>query len=531
MPVDKERIKLQKKLSLENKRKRESERKIRELQDSLGVPTIKKMDITDKEPCAKPTKNIDDTKVKKIFEPFPGPQTEFLQADEREVLFAGGRFSGKSAALVIDPLKYVHLKAMRGLILRRTMPELRELITRAKDYYFALFPKNSPRGEVKWNQQEKMFTFPSGATIEFRFCDSIDDIDQFKGQQYTWIGIDEITLYESEEYLDKLLGSLRTTDPNIKTYLRATTNPNGIGCGWVKKRFCDLAPPGKRVVLRYTTPTGEVVEMTRKWINSSYKDNPLIINNPEYVAYLETLPDNLRKMWADGIWGVIEGQAFPDFDNKVHVCEPFNIPPSWTRFRAADWGYQSKAACLWFAVDGDNNIYIYREYETSMEEAPSFARKIILAEQKEYVNYGVIDPGAFVANGANSISPGDMINRELRGQVKQFGKATKGNDSRRAGKYLVHHFLKINPITKQPRMRIFSTCYKLIDQLNSLPTKKNDVEDVDTSVDDHLYDSLRYGLSTRPLQRSSVIPSAGTRNFLGRASGFIPKPVDQTFGY
>ncbi len=148
-------------------------------------------------------------KKKIIWQPHDGVQIAFLQATEDEVLFSGGRGSGKSACLIIDPIRFCENKNFRGLLIRRTMPELRELISRARDIYPQVYPG------VKWKEQEKMFVFPSGARIEFGYCDTTDDIERYRGQEYTWLGIDELTQFATEDILEKLSSSLRSTDPTI----------------------------------------------------------------------------------------------------------------------------------------------------------------------------------------------------------------------------------------------------------------------------------------------------------------------------
>ena len=59
---------------------------------------------------------------KPIWQPHPGVQTEFLKSNEDEVLFSGGRGSGKSDCLIVDALRYCANGNFRGLIIRRTVP-------------------------------------------------------------------------------------------------------------------------------------------------------------------------------------------------------------------------------------------------------------------------------------------------------------------------------------------------------------------------------------------------------------------------
>ena len=96
-----------------------------------------------------------------VFHPNEGPQTEFLAAPERDVLYGGAAGGGKSYAMLVDPLRYAHKKAHRALILRRSMPELRELIDKSRELYPQAFPG------CKFREVEKLWNFPSGAKIEF----------------------------------------------------------------------------------------------------------------------------------------------------------------------------------------------------------------------------------------------------------------------------------------------------------------------------------------------------------------------------
>ncbi len=75
---------------------------------------------------------VEQAQKKIIFEPNPGPQTEFLSANEREVLYGGSAGGGKSYAMLADPVRYLNNPHFRGLLVRRTTEELRELISVSK---------------------------------------------------------------------------------------------------------------------------------------------------------------------------------------------------------------------------------------------------------------------------------------------------------------------------------------------------------------------------------------------------------------
>lgn len=454
-------------------------------------------------------------KEKVIFRPNPGPQTEFLEANEDEVLFAGARGGGKSFALIVDPVRYCNNKNFRGLVIRKTMPELRQLIGWAKDIYFDVFPG------TKWKEQEKIFVFPSGAKIEFGYLETDSDVDRYRGQEYTWIGIDEITLFGNEETIDRLLGSLRTIDADLKTYFRATSNPNGPGRTWVKRRFVDKGDSGVRVNIPIETSLGTMTK-TRKWINSMTEDNPVLLSkNPQYLAWLESLPEGLRRAWRYGDWNVAEGVAFPDFFAPTHVIKPFDVPTNWLKFRACDWGFTSMAVCLWFTVDEDNNIYIYREYKTKLVDAPRFAGNVLELERGEKVRYGIIDGSVGDQRGIS----GPTVDEQMRMVGCVWRYADKSPGSRIAGKNLVHKYLALDQFTNKPKLFVFDTCKELVEELSSLPLDDNDNEDVDTDCVDHAYDALRYGLMSRP-NAVSAFDSWASMN-----PNPSPVIVDIKFGY
>lgn len=430
---------------------------------------------------------LEDRKVG--WSPFPGPQTHFLEADEFEVMFSGGRAPGKSDALMMDPLRYCNNKSFRGLIIRKAMNDLRDLIRRAKELYPQAYPG------TKWKEQEKLFVFPSGATIEFGYCDHEDDVARYQGQEYTWLGIDELTQIPNEETYTKLVASVRKSGEGLKNYVRSTTNPNGPGKNWVKKRFVDRGPANTTITISTDVTGIGTIKTTRKWIHGTVFDNPKYVKeNPQYIAMLQNIDNEvLRKQWLEGDWDSADGLAFDEFSRKTHVIKSFEIPSSWYRFRACDWGFKTKAVCLWFAVDYDGQIYVYRELVTKGVLAKDFGAKIRQIEEEagEKVRYGILDVSAWSQRGEDAPPPAeDMGNLTWR-------PSDRSKHSRITGKQQVHKYLQTDE-NGQPGVLIFDTCIDLIACLSSIPMDKNNNEDVDTKSDDHSYDALRYGLMSRP---------------------------------
>ena len=134
----------------------------------ISLNLIKKGGVTEQEfvkTLPKEVKEAVESGVEITFKPNAGPQEQFLSSPEKEVLYGGAAGGGKSYAMLVDPLRYAHKKAHRALILRRSMPELRELIDKSRELYPKAFPG------CKFREVEKLWNFPSGDKIEFGFLE------------------------------------------------------------------------------------------------------------------------------------------------------------------------------------------------------------------------------------------------------------------------------------------------------------------------------------------------------------------------
>lgn len=256
--------------------------------------------------------HLDNTGSYVAFMPNEGPQTDFLAASEKDVLYGGAAGGGKSFAMLIDPLRYCHFSEHRALILRRSMPELRELIDKSRELYPKAF-----KG-AKFKEVEKLWQFPSGAKIEFGFLERDADVYRYQGQAYSWIGFDEITHLPTEFGWNYLASRLRTTNPELPTYLRCTANPGGVGAHWVKKRYIEPHEENKT----FKGSDG----LTRKFIPARLQDNPFLAEDGEYERMLLSLPAVQRKQLLEGNWEINEGAAFAEFDTSIHVIPPFAMP-------------------------------------------------------------------------------------------------------------------------------------------------------------------------------------------------------------
>jgi len=461
-----------------------------------------------------------------IFKPNPGPQTEFLAAGEREVLYGGAAGGGKSYAMLADPLRFMGHPSFSGLLLRHTNEELRELVWKSQEMYPKIWPG------IKWSERKMQWTAPSGARLWFSYLDRDEDVMRYQGQAFSWIGFDELTQWHTPFAWDYMRSRLRSTASDLPTYMRATTNPGGPGHAWVKKMFIDPAPANNAFhatdlesgeTLRYPKNHSRAGEplFKRKFIPAMLVDNPHLYDQGDYEAMLLSLPEHQRKQLLEGNWDVAEGAAFPEFNRQVHVVEPFDIPSNWVKFRACDYGYGSYSAVVWFAVSPDEQLIVYRELYVSKVLAIDLAHMVMDLEREDgNIKYGVLDSSCWHKRG----DTGPSLAEQMIGQGCRWRPSDRSAGSRIAGKNEVHRRLQVDEYSEEPRLVFFNTCTNLIAQLPIIPLDKRNPEDIDTKSEDHLYDALRYGIMSRP--RFSIWDYDPAHS---RPSSFVP--ADSKFGY
>jgi len=505
-----EKKKREKKLQSQLSNLKTSLKKQENLQTKLDEPadaTTKEGKIVDADDLDLLPDNVrEEIKAKEvIFEPNEGPQTDFLAAPETDVLYGGAAGGGKSYAMLVDPLRFAHRAAHRALILRRSMPELRELIDKSRELYPKAFPG------CRFREVEKIWTFPSGAKLEFGFLERDADVYRYQGQAYSWIGFDEITHLATEFSWNYLSSRLRTTDPEIQPYMRCTANPGGAGAHWVKKRYVHPSEPNES----FTGNDG----LTRKFIPARLDDNPYLSKDGRYEQMLKALPDVQRKQLLEGDWDITEGAAFTEFDTEIHVIPPFEIPIGWERVKGIDYGYASESSCIWGCVDPtDGTLIIYRELYRKGLTGEDLAVMITNMELEDpFSVQGVLDTAAWNRTGTTGPTVGETLQRAGH-------KLRRADKNRIQGKIQIHEYLRVQP-SGRPKIQIFTSCPNLIRELQSIPLDKSNPEDVDTHAPDHAYDALRYLIMSRPKVNDIF------NQFRHMRMEQAYTPVDSEFGY
>ena len=506
-------------------KKRSSSTRYSKKKDSATTPTKKTTTVETKPAEVKPAEFDPVAAQEVVFKPNPGPQTQYLASSEREVLYGGAAGGGKSYATLADPLRDMNNPDFSGLLVRHTTEELRELIQKSQE----LYPKAIPG--IKWSERKSQWTTPRGGRLWMSYLDKDTDVMRYQGQAFNYVAFDELTQWNSRYAWDYMRSRLRSSSKELGLYMRATTNPGGPGHAWVKKMFIDPAPANSPFWAT-NIETGETLAFPpghsrageplfkRRFIPASLFDNPYLAEGGDYEAMLLSLPEHQRKQLLEGNWDINEGAAFPEFNRNIHVVDPYEIPQSWAKFRACDYGYGSYTGVVWMAVTPSEQLVVYRELYCSKVTASDLADMILQAEANDgTIRYGVLDSSLWHNRGDTGPSLAEQMN--MKGC--RWRPSDRSRGSRVSGKNEIHRRLQVDEFTEEPRLVFFSSCTNMIAQLPSIPLDKKNPEDVDTNAEDHLYDALRYGIMTRP--RSSI----WDYNPAKQRSGF--QASDSTFGY
>ena len=436
-------------------------------------------------------------------------QVQFLMARAKNVSYGGARGGGKSWVVRFSAkgyaLKYAGIKVM---IIRQTYPELIANHIKPLKADLHIGTKDSV---AKYNDSRKEITFSNGSSILFGYCANDKDLDRYQGTEVDILFIDEACNF-TEHQLKVLSACVRGVNGFPKR-IYYTCNPSGQGMGYIKRVFIDRK-----------FEEGENPE-DYEFIQSLVTDNvALMESNPDYIKQLEALPHKLREAWLNGRWDVFEGMFFEEFRTTpdpqkchdagitvdealqehrwTHVIKPFDVPKDWKIYRSYDFGYGKPFSIGWFAVDYDGCAYqileLYGCTATPNEGVKwsanqQFDKVVEIEREHPYLKgrriQGVADPSIW--DGSKGIS----VAEEADKHQLWF---EKGVNDRIAGWMQMHERFKFDEEGKA-MLYIFENCKHTIRTLPLMMYDEHKPEDLDTDLEDHIADMMRYFCMMRPI--------------------------------
>lgn len=437
-------------------------------------------------------------------------QALFLASKAKHIGYGGARGGGKSH-IVRDKAKRLCLRypGIKVLIVRRTMPELRA-------NHINILKKDIPVSIARYNQAERTFFWANGSTIKCDYCDNDGHLMHFQGCEYDVIFLEEATNL-LQAWIEAIVVCCRGVN-NFPKRIYYTFNPGGPSHGYLKRLFID------RKFQNDENPDDYV------FIQAKVTDNVFLMKSqPEYISFLKNLPPKLRAAWLDGCWDVFEGQFFEEFriepDRKkcieagipleqakaegrwTHVIKPLDLNAGnrrgWKIYRSYDFGYAKPFSCAWWAIDYDGTMYRILELygctktpnegvkwtpDRQFEEIAKVERQHPWLKGKNI--QGVADPAIWDKSRGESIAD----------TAAKYGVYfVPGDHERIAGWMQCHYRLQFDE-QGYARCYIFEGCEGFIRTIPLMMYDEHKVEDLDTSMEDHIADEWRYMCMNRPVK-------------------------------
>jgi len=448
-------------------------------------------------------------KKRLILSPPNEKQQMFLSSHVKHTAYGGARGGGKSWA-VRDKTKRLSLRyaGIKILIVRRTYPEL------MNNHIEPL--KQDLMGIAVYNKSEKLFVFPNGSLVKFGYCNSDDDLDQYQGAEYDVIFLDEATQLQ-ELWIKKITACVRGVNDFPKR-IYYTCNPGGVSHQYIKRLFIDREFEAGEDPEDYTFIPARVTD-----------NEALMASQPDYIKQLEALPPKLREAWLYGRWDIFEGQFFEEFRASpdlamcekagitpeqariqhrfTHVIRPFDLNTGekrgWHFFRSYDFGYNKPFSMGYWAMDYDGVLYRIAELygctgtpnegvrwspQEQFRRIREFENASPYLRGREFTD-SIADPAIWDRSRGESIAE----------TAASFGiYFTPGDHARIPGWMQVHYRLQFDE-NGYAGMYVFDTCKAFIRTIPLMRYSDTSPEDMDTRLEDHCPDEVRYLCMSRPI--------------------------------
>jgi hypothetical protein len=442
-------------------------------------------------------------------------QRELHESPANEILFGGAAGPGKSMALRHEALIWcMRIPRLQVYLFRRTYPELE------KNHIIPML-NEFPHELGRYNQQHKRWEWANGAMLHLCHCQYEKDVFGYQGAEIHLLLIDELTTF-TEFIYTYLRGRVRCLLDVPEKYrhripgIICASNPGGIGHQFVKRMWVDYCGSQGGIKRAPMSEGG----MLRAYIPGRVEDNALLLKkNPHYLQQLDALPEPYRTAYRNGNWEIFFGQMFA-FNEVDHVCPPLPIPENREIFFTFDDGFARPFSCGWWWEDDDGRLYRCSELYGWQPGHPDcglrlshdeVAERIVEHERREGLWGRVItrlaDPTCFnripdrkrggqdtalaadFARHGIYLSPGDP---DRKTKIKQFH-----------GRLRVRRDAGGNRL-EPPMVQIYNTCEQFRRTIPLLQADPINPDDVDTRMEDHVYDEAALIFQHRPLSGIGV---------------------------
>lgn len=263
--------------------------------------------------------------MNKVIRPQKGPQEKFLASTAEIAIYGGAAGGGKTFAILMEPLRYIHTKGYRAVIFRKNFNQIFAsggIWDESREIYGDISgAKSVQTPKFKWS-------FNNKAHIYFDFLGRDADVEKWQGSQITFIGFDELTHFTERQFFYMMSRNRSTC--GVRPYIRATCNPDADSWvakfieWWIDQETGHPIPERsgkKRYMARIESDDNVIWADTRQelldkgidpvkiksvtFIASTLEDNKILMEkDPGYKANLESLPLVERERLLHGNWKI-----------------------------------------------------------------------------------------------------------------------------------------------------------------------------------------------------------------------------------
>jgi hypothetical protein len=432
-------------------------------------------------------------------------QRAVLESAADILFFGGAAGSLKTETMLVDAARESGNPNLRAIIFRQQFTQMTDIVDKTFRLYISMGAKYV--GAPSWT-----WTFPSGAKIRLAYISTDNDIWEYLGPRYSFIGFDEST-FHTEYQVRNMLGRLSSTDKTLKLRLRLASNPGNVGAAWHKamflrgacpvhgadrcsepgKLYWDVSWPSDQYPLQ--DPDGNGFSVA--FIPGRLSDHNLL--DDKYVYRLRMMSGALSAAMEQGCWCELEGAYFANWKAKTMVIPYAMVGEQWWdhHFISLDYGFGKSSASAHLHVrTQDGRLKTIGEFVAAHLPAFEFAQgvvsRFILPEihgQRRRIVAVYLDPSNF-KNIGDGHTIADQINEVLESYDQ--GVIPASND-RVGGWQLMYQMLQTG------EWQIADTCPRVIE---AIPTrihdekKPGDVLKVPGDPLDDVADDVRYGIYT-----------------------------------
>jgi PBSX family phage terminase large subunit len=445
-----------------------------------------------------------------------------IDPEARVVLLDGAIRSGKSQAAARILLEWAVAQPATYLVARATYRSLRDSTMKAMLFGDGGLPPLIPAELLdEYRASDELVRLKTGSEILFRSLEE-GQVSKILNLSLGGVLVDQVEELDGgdagERVYDTLLG--RLSDPRGPRKMLLVANPAGL-TSWQYRRLVDEASRDPGVAR----------------VHFTLRDNAA--NLPaDYVAAMEATAVS-RPAWFRsfilGEWGAFEGAAYEEFQEAVHVVDPFPVHPVWARFESMDHGAANPTAWHSWAVDEDGNLIVVGEhYKAGWLVSQHAAR--VKALRASWYGPGermvsvYADPSVAARSGVSGRSGGAA---SVRSEYAEHGIELQSAANDRAAGYL--RLLELLHVDEarlfpawhprygeagSPRLFVSRAAPMLVEQLRSAPVARDGqhageiVDPTWESSRGHAHASARYGVLSARL-------SAPSRAFLGQGESLV----------